>query len=401
MRHNASTFWSWLWLAGLIAVISLHFWFPRYSQQPLNDTYSTERAGKKAFYLLAQRRFVEARRNDLSPASAVKEMYDDDVFCLLGPSRQPDQREWKVFLDWVEQGGSLIIAPAYGDPSLKIEELGLQVEPLFDFDLNLGEMLEQAQEQKQEEETQPVQTTLFGGGEVRWRSTGKITGDGGEVIVEFDDAPQAVLKPYGSGRVLLIASDDIFSNGSLAYKDNGILAQRLVASVSSPESHVIFDEYYNSIGAPKVVGLLFDPLLRPLTVQMLALLLLFVWYGSRRFGRQLPALYQPRHNIVDHTDALGNMYYRTGDGRMALRDYYEQLRKDLQFRHMSLSDNQAVETLARRADQEPQQVRELLARANSAINGPKLKRRAAAEIIRDLATLRAGILRKQSALAKS
>lgn len=398
MRRNASTRWSWLWLAGLIAVLSLHFWFPRYSQQPLNDTYSTERAGKKAFFLLAQRRFAEASRNDRSPVGAVENLYEDDVFCLLGPSRQPDKREWNVLLDWVEQGGSLIIAPPHGDPSLNIEELGLQVEPLVDFSLDIDKLMEQAQKIK--EEPQQVQTTLFGGGELRWRSLGKVTGDGGEVIVEFDDEPQAVLKPYGAGRVLVIASDDIFSNGSLAYKDNGVLAQRLVESVATPGSHVVFDEYFNSIGAPKVVGLLFDPLLRPLTVQMIAVLLLFVWCGSRRFGRQLPALYKPRHNIVDHTDALGNMYYRTGDGRAALRDYYVQLRKELQFRHLSLTDNQALETLARRADQDPQQVRELLARADSAINGPKLKRRAAAEIIRDLSALRAGIRNKQGARTK-
>jgi len=399
MRRNAPIRWSWLWLAGLIAVLSLHFWFPRYSQQPLNDTYSTERAGKKAFFLLAQRRFFEASRNARSPGGAVDDFYDDDVFCLLGPSRQPDRREWKVLLDWVSQGGSLIIAPPYDAPSLNLEELGLQVEPLFELDFDFSEMLEQAQEANNE--LPEVQTTLFGGGELRWRSAGKVTGDGGEVIVEFDGEPQAVLKPYGAGRVLVLASDDIFSNGSLAYKDNGVLAQRLVESVSAPESHVVFDEYFNSIGAPKVVGLLLDPLLRPLTVQMVVLLLLFVWCGSQRFGRQLPVLYKPRHNIVDHTDALGNMYYRTGDGRTALRDYYQQLRKDLQFRHMSPTDNQALETLARRADQEPQQVRELLVRANRAINGPKLKRRVAAEIIRDLSTLRAGILRKQGARAKN
>jgi hypothetical protein len=94
------------------------------------------------------------------------------------------------------------------------------------------------------------------------------------------------------------------------------------------------------------------------------------------------------------------MYYRTGDGRMALRDYYQQLRKDLQFRHLSLSDNQALETLARRADQDPQHVRELLARADGAINGPKLKRRTAAEIIRDLSALRAGIRSRQRARTK-
>ncbi len=371
--------------------MSLHFWFPNISRRPLNDTYSTEREGKKAFYLLEQRRFDSVTRNDSSPVGAVAGLFEDDVVCLLGPGRQPDRREWEVLLDWVERGGSLVFAAPYGEPAVNIEELGMKVEPLVDFDLDFNEMLKQAQENQDEPEE--VQTTLFGGGELRWRSFGKVTGTGGDVIVEYDGEPQAVLKSYGAGRVLLIASDDIFSNASLAYKDNGILAQRLVESVAWPESYIVFDEYFNTVGAPKVVGLLFDPFLRPLTVQAAAVLLLFVWCGSRRFGRQLPSMYHSRHDIADHTDALGNMYYRTGDGRAVVRSYFEQLRMELHFRHLSLTDKQAIESLARRAGQDPQQVRELLARTQRVIDGAPIKRRAAAEIISDLAELRAGLRR--------
>ncbi len=196
------------WLFGLVAILSLHFWFPQLSRRPMNDTYSTERSGKKAFYLLAERNFNLVLRNDRSPVGAIGSMkeegfyYQNQMFCLLGPSRYPDHREWKDLLDWVAQGGSLVVAPRYAEPVLKIEELGMQVEPLNELDLDLSQILEQVQEQE-ENESQAVNTVLFGGGEVRWRSFGKVTGAGGEVLVEYDGEPQAVVKSHGAGKVPL------------------------------------------------------------------------------------------------------------------------------------------------------------------------------------------------------
>jgi len=390
MLRKVSHWTSWIWLIGLLTILSLHFWFPNLARRPMNDTYSVERTGKKAFFLLTERRFSDCSRNDRSPGGVVAHLnsYRGDVFCLLGPSRYPDSREWDLLLDWVRDGGSLIVAPRHGEPNLKLERVALEVEPLEDVGLDFEKLMEQAKKQEQLEKT-PVNTTLFGGGELRWRSFGKVVGEGGEVLVEHGGEPQAVKKSFGAGQVLLIASDDIFSNGSLAYKDNGVLAQRLLESMAAPGSSVEFDEYFNTIGAPKVVGLLFDPMLRPLSVQGAALLLVFVWCGSRRFGRQAPRFFSSRHNIADHTDALGNMYYRTGDGQTAVRRYYEQMRQDLQLRYVKAGDARAIETLARRAGKEPQEVRELLTDIELALNGPPPRRREAAEIIRRMAELRA------------
>ncbi len=397
--------WSpWLWLAGLAAVLSLHFWFPQISARPMNDTYSTERSGKKAFYLLTQWRFGErnVERNESSPNGLVSQPAENEylrtsrMVCLLGPSRYPDKREWELLMDCVARGGVLVVAPRHSEPSMSIEEVGLKVEPLGGLDLDFGKILEEAQQAQQSDdgEGSNVTTALFGGGEVRWRSFGKVSGSGGEVLVEYEGEPQAVLKRYRAGKVLLIATDEIFSNGSLAYKDNGILALRLLEYASVPGEEVLFDEYFNTVGAPKIVGLLFDPLLRPLSVQLLVVLVVFTWCGSKRFGRMLPKHDVSRHDIADHTDALGNLYYRSKDGPAVVRLYYEQLRAELQLRFTSLKESGAIETLSRRAGQEPEQVRALLRETEVAMAAPKLKRRAAAEIIRRLAELRAGVKRR-------
>lgn len=397
MRHKRFAIKSWIWLTALALIISLHFWFPSWERRPMHDTYSTERGGKKAMFLLTERRFGEGFRNVKSPSGAVNDLYSDDLFCLLGPIRYPDSREWDVLLDWVRDGGSLVIAPRYDQPSLAIKELGLNVEPRIEseLELDLNKLMKEAERRKKMDEA-PVKTTLFGGGELRWRSFGKIVGDGAEVIVEQAGEPQAVIKPYGKGRVLLVASDQVFSNASLAWKDNGILALRLLESVSGPDSFVTFDEYFNTVGAPKIVGLLLAPLLRPITIQIVVVLLLFAWCGSRRFGRALPQTYSARHDIADHTDALGNMYYRSNSGQSSVRYYFEQLRMELRLKYLSASDPQAMDSLARRTGMESEYLRDLLQRAEAATKAPKLKRKTAAGIIRELATFRAAA-RKDSA----
>lgn len=387
MRVNGLKNTSWIFPAGLLLILSLHFWFPSWDRKPLHDTYSTERPGKKAFYLLSGRRFSQVKRNNSSPVGVIENLERNDIFCLLGPSRYPDKREWKVLLDWVRGGGSLIIAPRHDQPMLAIEELDLRVETRYDFELDLHELLEEVKKQEEAEKAQ-VETILFGGGELKWKSSGKIVGENAEVLVKHGDEPQAVVKKHGAGRVLLVASDFIFSNESLAWKDNGILALRLLESVADPESDVVFDEYLNTIGAPKIVGLLFDPFMRPVTLQAVALLWVFAWCGSRRFGRAIPRIDSTRHDIADHTDALGNMYYRARDGQTALRYYFEQLRMELRLKYVSTSDGQALDALARRSGLNAQYLRDLLQRAETAAKAPLVRRKTAAGIIRELAALR-------------
>ncbi len=93
-----------------------------------------------------------------------------------------------------------------------------------------------------------------------------------------------------------------------------MLALRLLESVSGPDSFVLFDEYFNTTGAPKVVGLLFDPLLRPVTVQAVAVLACcFTWCGSLRSVVICPFLFCAECWQLPIADvALGICCYRGG-----------------------------------------------------------------------------------------
>ncbi|MCH7688882.1 MAG: DUF4350 domain-containing protein, partial [Planctomycetes bacterium] len=336
-------FWKtdWVLLAALFLLVSLHFWFPNIRTGPAHDTFSTTAEGKKAFYLLVRQqaasRGIVVRRN-LNPLLRWNFEFGANasgtpVLCLLGPQRYPTSVEWEKLLEWVSSGGILVLAARYNQPEFKIEDLELEVKRL-NRRLDAG--------------PQDIQTDLVTTGNVFWKSKGRVVASANAAqLVNADGTLQAVSSSYGSGRIVVVASDFIFSNQSLAWDDNsnGELAYRLLEWVGG-DGNIYFDESLNISGTPKVVGLLFDPMLRPVTVQLLLGLLLFGWWRRRRFGPLLPKTVTARHNIVDHTDALGILNYKTKNGVEALRSYLKQLHSELRLKSFKGRENQILDPIA-------------------------------------------------------
>jgi hypothetical protein len=126
---------------------------------------------------------------------------------------------------------------------------------------------------------------------------------------------------------VVAASDQIFSNRVLASRedDSALLAYRIVEA-AGPGRPVWFEEYLNTVGTSKVVGILLDPEFRHLTLQLGLLLLLFAWWGFRRFGPVQGAPKAERRSIVEHAVALGNLHFKAGTGGRlvgAYLDYFE------------------------------------------------------------------------------
>jgi len=144
----------------------------------------------------------------------------------------------------------------------------------------------------------------------------------------------------------------------------------------------------NETGTPRVVGVLLDPALRPTTIQLVALLIVFGWRGNRRFGGLLPKSTQARHDVADHTNSLGNLYYKAHHSMGVLREYLEQLRTDLRLRFSSGHDVRVLAPIANKLGVNVEDVQRQLAEAEAASRKPRLTRREAALQIRRLAVLR-------------
>ncbi len=389
-----------LWLAAILVVGSMQFWFPNLRPGISHDSYSTEADGKKAFYLMlrheADKRGLFVARSfraldqqvAWTPARDVParlNLQEPPALCLLGPERYPSEAEWAPILKWVEAGGTLVLAARDDHPKLSLKPLNLAIKPLSELD--------DAFENR--DDSGLVRTTLVEEGNLYWETGGFIEAPKAQPLVEFGGTVQAVVQEHGFGRVIAVATDFPFSNQSLAWEDNSVLAFALVLArptnpiqPQKPVARIAWDESLNATGIPKLVGVLLTPRLRPLTIQFATLGLVFAWWRSRRFGPLFPPSQPPRRNIVDHTDALGVHAYRTKDGQGMLRAYLFQLRMELKLQGSFANEDRVLEPIARRLNRSPDVLKDFLQRAEEAATAKRLKRRRAAEFIRRLAILR-------------
>lgn len=361
----------WFWPAAALAVLSLHFWFPETSTGTTHDSYSPTAQGQKAFYRLVAdhpANFAVAR-NRRPLASLLSSFPIDEVLCLLGPERAPTTEEWTAIIDWVRNGGSLLYA-AQGKKPLDIPWLNLKYEP-----------------QSSPNDSLEPKTQLLNSQRLAWWTDGKLVGSQGVTLVDYDGTRQAVAVHFGRGKAVVVATPLPFSNQLLTFGDNSVLAMRLLESAGAPE-FVTFDESLNSSGTAKVVGILFDPLLRPVTIQILLVTILFGWWHNRRFGPLTPSAVSPRQNIVEHTDMVGNLYWKSRDGHAVLKAYLRQLTQMLRLKTFKGNEDRVLEPIARRSGRPVASLRKDLQSAFLAVRSKRVERRTAAKLIRRLSLIR-------------
>lgn len=370
------------WLVAVFALLALPWVLPDLNPSLATDSFQTGIRGKKAFYRILERSgYFEVQRNHESLPSLLSGYAGSEPFvvlCFLGPARNPTEQEWRVLHDFVEEGGAILFAAPPGTQNLEIPAFGIN-----------GTLLTDAIDYSPDSDAM-LQTDLGPlEGQFTWKSGREWTFDStGQTILSVDESPQAVLVEAGDGAALFVATDTPFENYMLSWPDNALLATRLFEQVGD-RPVVILDERLNATGVPKVVSLLLDQPLRNMSLHVLALLTIFGWWRSRRFGPLLPPHEPERSDIVDHANGMGLLFFRTRDGVEALRMYLDQFRLALHLQSLSRPrDLRILEPLARRAGRPLQEVQALFRAALIATKEERLDRATAARHIRELAKLR-------------
>ena len=388
MNANRFQKTDWIWLIGALVLLGMQFWLPPLRSGMQHDTWSASPEGKKAFYLLAREQTRSVSRNIKPILVRMQEMtksYEfDTTVCVLGPSRAPSETEWKAILDWVRGGGHLMYAVPYAAEEFEIAQLGLKTlslegeeSPQFlrtaSSEIRLGDLSGSISNDDEQ---------------FQWDSTLELSGAAAIPILLHEDTIQAVRQPWGRGEVTLIASDAIFTNQSLIYEDNAILAWRLLESAQNQTRQLIFEEYLDRSGAPKLLAVLFDDPLRSATIQVLLVVCLFCWYASHRFGPYLAESIEPRRNIVDHTDTVGNLYFQRRNGAHPLRVYLKQLIDELNLKQYKGREQQVLEPLAMKLGRPTQELFDLFKEAAQAVRSNFIDKKSAARLILQLSQIR-------------
>lgn len=241
----------------------------------------------------------------------------------------------------------------------------------------------------------PLAATPF---DIVSRSTIVRPGYASEVLLGSDSDPLAISWIYGSGQIVVCASPDLFSNRSMLYKPSRRTAVRLVerAAVLPPEiaqfsGHnpftIVISEYFNSTDAFRSTGVLFSPMMRIGTLQLLLVAVLGIWLAFHRFGPASETVHVNRRSLRESAEAVGNLQYRLSDGAAAIRSYLDFLRSQLRRRFGSSVRLEDPVSIAGKARLDVEEVTASLKEATRMANVPKLSASGAANSIRWLSRL--------------
>ncbi|QDT36310.1 DUF4350 domain-containing protein [Stratiformator vulcanicus] len=369
------------WAAAVLIAIVLPVTLPDLTPPDPSDSYSDNALGKLAAVRLCDALGVEARRNteDLTRVLGDTSKFDpwETVLVLAGPARYPTPAEWSVLLDWIDEGGAVVLAANSAQPEFEVPGYDIAV-------VELGEPLEVAPDDESGD------LILDWGDAVdsyAWTSYGRIEGSGVEPILEIDGTVQAGRIAIGDGELTIVATDSPLTNIGLGRGLTSVITWRLLEGATYIRSVYVFDESLNVSGTPRIVSLLISEPFRPFTMQCLIALLLFAWWQSRPFGPGIAVADPVRDDIVAHADAAGTLHYRQGDGRRLLIRYREALISDLKLRRLKGREDRVLAPIADRMNSSVADVRAVFRETGSNAKAPR-DRAAAARLIRRLAEVR-------------
>lgn len=184
----------------------------------------------------------------------------------------------------------------------------------------------------------------------------------------------------GRGKVAMLASepgDSYFDNDGLRRFDHGELLL-LLAAQGGAKAPVLLVRHNENVGW---AGYLWQHW-RPVLCGLAALLLLWAWSASRRFGPLLPTLATERRALIEHIDASGRWLWRLPQGRALLLAAVRQRTEKLLLRRLpelhALDGNERARRLARLSKLPEAQV------ADAMLGAPATR---AAEFTRQISTL--------------
>jgi hypothetical protein len=284
---------------------------------------------------------------------------------VLEPTETITEDEWEVLDEWVEEGGTLIVAGDQLYASFATRHFDFRLEHSRALTLTAQTPLLAA----------PVLTSAIGTPVRTYFVTERTdfvtlaANESGPVIVTFQQ---------GAGRVILSAAPHPFSNAGLKEPGHGELILNLIGltrQVDHEARWAWFDEWHHGIrpaqvGAASQRGPEAWLTQQPAGQAMLyiaAVLFFALLLRGRRFGRPVPAPSElQRRSPLEYITAIANLNRRANLRTIVLGQYHQRLKRELGQRYRldpTLPDDEYVRALANfNPNLDAEQLRALLAK---------------------------------------
>ena len=349
------------WLAiGLVMVLVITtvvavIWQTRKAALPALSSASNERDGARALRLwLEQKGYRVSNKSgpDFQPPE------DAGLIFVLEPFYDSDENHWQLLDEWVEAGGTLMVA---GE--------GWGVDEIFrHYDFRMYGW--------QDGGDVTVQSPLLAAPPLENLSHVDVTSifstdrDDLIVLMAVESSPVLVTFRLGQGRVILASFTHPLTNAGLKESGNPELLLNLLALAGQSNS-IWFDEWHHGEGRRiKVVGpqdwLRFTPAGHAVLFSAVILFLALLLQG-RGFGRPVALPQQmARRTPLEYITALANLSRRAGHRSEVLRQYHQSLKHHLARRYRlnpDLPDDEYITQFANyRPDMDAADLRNLLER---------------------------------------
>lgn len=261
---------------------------------------------------------------------------DIDAFFILAPSFDLTEDESTRVLDWVEQGGTLLIVAEEPNQLLDDLDLGLSYQGgLLDEALALQPVFDAPSLETAGVDTQ----TSFKLPNAAWVPLLGSAESAGE--------PVAATAGYGRGRIHVLSSEYLLSNAGIGTDDNASYVQHVLAGVPSGGT-VVFDEYHHGLTER---GTLTQRLVRePWGWAVLwTVAFTFIWlaFSGKRFGKALPPPPSwARRSSGEYVTTLGTLLRRGKHERWLRQNYAAQVKRAIGSRYRIRADQPAREFAA-------------------------------------------------------
>ncbi|MBK8901445.1 MAG: DUF4350 domain-containing protein [Anaerolineaceae bacterium] len=309
-------------------------------QDPPLASYSTQQQGSRALWL-----YLESQQIKLtdSVGTVFGVPGGIDLALVLEPTVRFTPGEWELLHNWVEEGGTLLLAGT-GAATIDLAEqldVAFGLAPSSDTAVTNQTPLLQAPPLN----TLAAETNFF----LRPERDDFVT-----LLANRTGNPTAIAFAEGNGRVILTTVVEPFSNEGLQTPGSAELVLNLLNAAPGVRG-IWFNEWHHGI-RPEAEGALTSNnwLQRTPVGRALLLVLAIIFIGlvlrGRHFGRPVPLRKDVvRRAPLEYITGIANLSRRAGHRTAVLQHYHDRLKRDLGARYRlnpSLPDEEFINQLA-------------------------------------------------------
>jgi hypothetical protein len=271
------------------------------------------------------------RRSGFEPKmrfrSLAKKIESSQVVLL--PGARLDKPAWDSLLDWVEEGGTLVVTN---------RDAWLATWPGVEFAPHEGLPHTLAPGNAAPEEVRRASVMVSGTNEIVIPKEVKRGGN----LLHRGDSVYAERFDRRGGKIVVLADGRLFTNASLAMADN---AAFLVALLKNGEKTIDLVGEFTGSGAKSPLSSIERGKLAPVLLQLGLVLVLFFLYKGVAFGTLIDPPADERRNFAEHARALGLLYAKARASAHARATFGAYALERLRERVL-LRDQKGVGTLA-------------------------------------------------------